>query len=63
VTIGSRGNGKPPIIGTHVDIGAGAKILGSITIGDFAKIGANAVVMVDVPSGKTAVGIPARVID
>lgn len=63
VTIGNRGQGRPPILGTHVDIGAGAKILGAITIGDYAKIGANAVVMHDVPAGKTAVGIPARVID
>jgi serine O-acetyltransferase len=63
VTIGGGGP-KPgePQIGGHVDIGAGAKILGGVTIGDHAKIGANAVVLNDVPSGATAVGIPARII-
>ena len=49
------------IIGGHVDIGAGAKILGPVTIGDHARIGANAVVTSDVPAHATAVGIPARV--
>ena len=50
-------------IGGHVDIGAGAKIIRAVTIGDHAKIGANAVVLGDVPSGATAVGVPARVIN
>jgi serine O-acetyltransferase len=45
-----------------VFIGAGAKVLGAITIGDGAMIGANAVVMCDVPPGATAVGIPARIV-
>jgi serine O-acetyltransferase len=58
VTIGARGRYGPPNIGGHVDIGAGAKVLGRITIGDHAKIGANAVVTKDVPSGATAVGAP-----
>ncbi|MGL5081559.1 MAG: serine O-acetyltransferase [Microcoleaceae cyanobacterium] len=49
-------------IGGHVDIGSGAKILRKVQIGDHAKIGANAVVLCDVPSGATAVGIPARII-
>ena len=64
VTIGLRNTGQrgSPKIGNRVDIGAGAKILGSITIGDDAKIGANAVVLQDVPAGATAVGIPARII-
>lgn len=62
VTIGTRAGGLPPVIGGHVDIGAGAKILGSLNIGDHANIGANAVVLKDVPAGKTAVGIPATVI-
>lgn len=62
VTIGTRSGGLP-VIGGHVDIGAGAKILGDITIGDHALIGANAVVLSDVPSGKTAVGIPAVILD
>jgi serine O-acetyltransferase len=51
-----------PQIGGHVDIGAGAKLLGPITVGDHALIGANAVVLADVPSGATAVGIPARIV-
>jgi serine O-acetyltransferase len=61
VTIGS-GKGGVPTIGGHVDIGAGAKVLGGITIGNHALIGANAVVLTDVPAGATAVGIPARII-
>ena len=51
-----------PVLGGHVDVGAGAKILGGVTIGDHAKIGANAVVLDDVPSGATAVGVPARIV-
>ncbi len=51
-----------PVIGDRVDIGCGACLLGAITIGDDAAIGANAVVLCDVPPGATAVGIPARVI-
>ncbi|HYN54065.1 MAG TPA: serine acetyltransferase [Methylotenera sp.] len=62
VTLGAKGEGFPQI-GGHVDIGAGAKILGNVKIGDHACIGANAVVIQDVPAGKTAVGIPARVLD
>jgi serine O-acetyltransferase len=46
-----------------VDIGAGAKILGGVVIGDHARIGANAVVLQDIPPGATAVGIPARIIN
>ena len=63
VTVGwdYRGD-RRPIIGDDVFIGAGAKVLGAITIGDKARIGANAVVVCDVPAGATAVGIPARVI-
>lgn len=52
-----------PASGGHVDVGAGAKILGAVTIGDHACIGANAVVLKDVPERKTAVGIPAKIID
>ena len=51
-----------PRIGNRVDIGAGAKILGDISIGDDAVIGANAVVLKNVPPGAFAVGVPARVI-
>jgi serine O-acetyltransferase len=63
VTVGwdYRG-GRRPIIGDDVFIGAGAKVLGAVTVGDGARIGANAVVMCDVPPGSTAVGIPARIL-
>lgn len=63
VTIGMKGELGLPVIGGHVDIGAGAKILGNVNIGNHACIGANAVVIQDVPAGKSAVGIPARIID
>lgn len=62
VTIGSRAGTKAPTIAGHVDIGAGAKILGDITIGAHAQIGANAVVLINVPDGQIAVGIPAKII-
>jgi serine O-acetyltransferase len=57
VTVGSRCKPGLPIIGGHVDIGAGAKILGEVRIGDHAKIGANAVVTRSVVARTTAVGI------
>ncbi|AOW15591.1 serine acetyltransferase [Hydrogenophaga crassostreae] len=60
VTLGSLASGGTPVIGGHVDIGAGAKLLGGITIGDHARIGANAVVLANVPAGSVAVGAPAR---
>jgi serine O-acetyltransferase len=53
----------PPTIGNNVFIGAGAKIIGHVSIGDGAKIGSNAVVLRDVPANATAVGIPAKIID
>jgi serine O-acetyltransferase len=56
VTIGSRRGAEVPVIGGHVDIGAGAKILGNVRIGDHAKIGANAVVTKNVATQITAVG-------
>ncbi len=62
VTIGVGPVPGAPDIGGNVDIGAGAKILGGIQIGDHARIGANSVVIHDVPAGATAVGIPARII-
>ena len=62
VSIGMGPIAGVPTIGGHVDIGAGAKILGGIHIGDHARIGANAVVIADVPAHATAVGIPARII-
>jgi serine O-acetyltransferase len=51
-----------PTIGDDVHIGTGAKILGPVHIGDGARIGANAVVISDVPAGATVVGVPARVV-
>lgn len=64
VTIGLRNRNVAgsPVIGNRVDIGAGAKILGSIRIGDDCAIGANSVVLCDVPDGSIAVGVPARVL-
>jgi serine O-acetyltransferase len=53
---------EAPNIGRNVNIGAGAAILGAITIGDGAMIGANAVVLQDVPAGALAVGVPAKVV-
>ena len=60
VTIG-EGKGGCPIIGDHVSIGPGAKILGGVTIGDGARIGANAVVVHDVPAGGRALARPAEI--
>lgn len=51
-----------PVIGDRADIGVGAAILGPVTIGRGATVGANAVVLKDVPEGATAVGVPARII-
>jgi serine O-acetyltransferase len=56
VTIGTRSGAGLPVIGGHVDIGAGAKILGNVRIGDHARIGANAVVTKSVAPQGTAVG-------
>lgn len=64
VTIGNRYLEQPreaPVIGHRVNIGAGAKILGKLTIGDDAAVGANAVVLKDVPPGCIAVGVPATI--
>jgi serine O-acetyltransferase len=65
VTLGGTGKerGKRhPTIGNGVVIAAGAKVLGAITVGDGARIGANAVVLKDVPAESTVVGIPGRVV-
>jgi len=54
---------RHPTLENKVVVGAGAKILGPITIGSSAKIGSNAVVISDIPANATAIGIPARVVD
>ena len=64
-TLGGTGKerGKRhPTVGENCVISAGAKVLGNITVGDYAKIGANAVVLTDIPPYATAVGIPAKVV-
>ncbi|AEP09932.1 serine O-acetyltransferase [Micavibrio aeruginosavorus] len=66
VTLGGTGHGpqcgkRHPDIGNNVMIGAGAQVLGPISVGDNAAIGANSVVTRDVPPGATVVGIPARI--
>jgi serine O-acetyltransferase len=62
VTIGFTRPEARPVIGDDVFVYAGAKVLGDISIGDGARVGANAVVIEDVPPGATAVGVPARVL-
>jgi len=61
VTIGAEKR-QAPVLGDDIFVGAGAKILGSIRVGDGARVGANAVVLADVPAHSTVVGIPARVV-
>ena len=63
VTLGGTGKDKGkrhPTVGNNVVIGAGAKVLGPIYIGSISKIGANSLVLNNVPEGATAVGIPAK---
>jgi serine O-acetyltransferase len=64
VTVGLRHTGLrgSPVVGDRVDIGTGAKLLGPIRIGNDVAIGANAVVITDVPSNSIAVGVPARIL-
>ena len=66
VTLGGtslyKGTKRHPTLGKNVVVSAGAKVLGGFTVGDNAKVGANAVVIKPVPVGATAVGIPARII-
>ena len=57
-----RGQKRHPTLGDHVLVGAGAKILGNIRIGEGVRIGANAVVLQSIPSHCTVVGIPGRVV-
>jgi len=63
VVIGLRNVDLPvaPRLGDRVDVGAGAKLLGAIVVGDDVQIGANAVVLADVPANHIAVGVPAQV--
>jgi serine O-acetyltransferase len=65
VTLGNKTLDRPfdaPVLGKRVNVGAGAKVLGAVRIGDGASIGANAVVLQDVPAGALAVGIPAKIL-
>jgi serine O-acetyltransferase len=65
VTLGGTGKqrGKRhPTVGNHVVVGAGAKVLGPIKIGEYVKIGANSVVLQDVPDHSTVVGIPGKIV-
>ena len=65
VTLGGTGKDKGkrhPTVKDNVIIGAGAKVLGPITIGNNVKVGANSVVLKDVPDNATAVGMPAKII-
>jgi serine O-acetyltransferase len=63
VTVGYDDRGDSPIIGDRVRVGAGAIVIGPITVGDDAVIGAGAVVVKDVPPGAVVGGVPARVIE
>lgn len=60
VTIGDNGAGSSPVLGNDIYIGAGAKVIGPVAIGDGARVGANAVVVHDVQPETTVVGIPAK---
>ena len=64
-TIGATGNEEEfkrhPTLGNDIIVGSGAKILGPVNIGDNCKIGANSVVLKDMPANSTAVGIPAKI--
>lgn len=62
VTIGYKDNTRPPIIGNNVMVACGAKILGSITVGNNVVVGANAVVVKNVQNNVVVAGVPAKVI-
>ncbi|MCL2429131.1 MAG: serine acetyltransferase, partial [Alphaproteobacteria bacterium] len=60
VTVGfSSGEADRPVIGDNVTINVGAKVLGKVRLGDGSKVGANSVVIMDVPAGVTVMGVPA----
>ena len=61
-TVGTAKDNGYPVIGNDVMIGCGARILGPVHVGDGAQIGANAVVLTDIPAGAVALGIPAHVV-
>lgn len=61
VTVGMSDNGIPSL-GGHVDLGAGAKVLGGIHVGNHSRVGANAVLLIDVPIGSVAAGVPAHIV-
>jgi serine O-acetyltransferase len=64
VTLGgvsTKDEKRHPTLGSNIVVGAGAKILGNITIGDYVQVGANSVLLKDVPSYSTVVGIPGRI--
>lgn len=64
VTLGGRSMEhvkRHPTVGNHVTIGAGARVLGPVYIGDYVQIGANSVVVKDIPAGAVATGIPATI--
>ena len=67
VTLGGtslyRGTKRHPTLGKGVVVSAGAKVLGGFTVGDGANIGANAVVLKEVPAGATVVGVPGRIVE
>jgi serine O-acetyltransferase len=62
VTIGFSNASDCPVIGNNVSITAGAKVIGNVTIGDNSVVGANAVVVKDVPPSCTVVGVPAQIV-
>ncbi|MDR1674212.1 MAG: serine O-acetyltransferase, partial [Oscillospiraceae bacterium] len=65
VTLGGTGKEKGkrhPTLGNNVMVGAGAKVLGPLTVGDNVKIAANAVVLQEIPPNSTAVGVPAKIV-
>jgi serine O-acetyltransferase len=61
VTIGAERN-VSPVLGDNVFLGTGAKVIGGVTIGSNVKVGANSVVLHDLPDDVTAVGVPARIV-
>lgn len=61
VTLGAERR-RSPVLGSDIFVGVGAKIIGDVRIGDGARVGANAVVVEDVPARATVVGVPARVV-